>query len=447
MSSPLPSLEPHTLLVFLLQVSLLLLVALALGRIATRFGLPALVGELLTGVVLGPSLLGALAPGALSFVLPADADQLHLLDAVAQLGVLLLVGVTGAQLDVAMLRRRGATGVRVSLAGLLIPLGLGIGAGFLVPAALLTDGTERSVFALFLGVAMCVTAIPVIAKTLADMGLLHRDIGQLTLGAGMVDDAVGWFLLSVVSAAATTGVHADSVTLSVVYLLGFIAAALLVGRPLVRWALRLAGRAKDGGPRVTVSVVIVLLGAAATHAMKMEALFGAFVAGILIGLVRAEEARAPEAAREGRTLWTDLTPLRTVVLSVLAPLFMATAGLRMDLTALADPVVLAAAAALLAVAILGKFAGAYLGARASRLSHWEGIALGAGMNARGVVEVVVATTGLRLGVLSVATYTVIVLIAVVTSVMGPPILRRAMTRVEQTEAEAERELALAGRAS
>jgi Kef-type K+ transport system membrane component KefB len=164
------------------------------------------------------------------------------------------------------------------------------------------------------------------------------------------------------------------------------------------------------------------------------------VAGILIGQARNRE---PVDPRPGRSLWKDLTPLRTVVLSVLAPLFMATAGLRMDLTALADPQVLVAAIALLTVAIVGKFAGAYLGARTSRLSHWEGIALGAGMNARGVVEVVVATTGLRLGVLSIATYTVIVLIAVVTSVMGPPILRRAMSRVEQTESETERELALA----
>jgi Kef-type K+ transport system membrane component KefB len=434
MSDPLPSLAPHVLLVFLLQVSLLLLVALAMGRLAVRLGLPALVGELLTGVLLGPSLAGALAPEAFSWVLPADAGQLHLTDAVGQIGVLLLVGVTGAQLDTAMLRKRGATGVRVSLAGLLLPLALGIGAGFLVPGALIPDGTDRGVFALFLGVAMCVTAIPVIAKTLADMGLLHRDIGQLTLAAGTVDDAVGWFLLSVVSAAATTGVRAGAVSLSAVYLLAFLVAALVAGRPLVRWAMRQAGRAADGGPRVTVAVVVILLGAAATHAMGMEALFGAFVAGILLG-----QARAGDPA-----MWRDLTPLRTVVLSVLAPLFLATAGLRMDLTALADPRVLLAATALLTVAVVGKFAGAYLGARGSRLSHWEGIALGAGMNARGVVEVVVATTGLRLGVLSVATYTVIVLIAVVTSVMGPPILRLAMSRVETTEAEADRESVLAG---
>ena len=440
MSTPLPSLSPHVLLIFLLQVSLLLTVALVLGRVAVRFGLPALVGELLTGVLLGPSLLGAIAPDLLAWVLPADADQLHLMDAVGQIGVLLLVGVTGAQVDVGMLRRRGATGLKISLAGLLLPLALGIAAGFVVPAALLTDDTGRGTFALFLGVAMCVTAIPVIAKTLADLGLLHRDIGQLTLAAGTVDDAVGWFLLSVVSAAATTGVRAGAVAASVFYLLVFLAAALLVGRPLVRWVMRLAGRSCDAGPRVTVGVLVILLGAVTTHAMGMEALFGAFVAGLLISLARNQEAEDP---RPGRSLWRDLTPLRTVTLSVLAPIFLATAGLRMDLTALADPKVALAAVLLLALAVIGKFAGAYLGARSSRLSHWEGIALGAGMNSRGVVEVVVATTGLRLGVLSIATYTVIVLIAVVTSVMGPPILRLAMSRVDVTSEEEERQAALA----
>ncbi|WP_431727206.1 cation:proton antiporter [Verrucosispora sp. TAA-831] len=439
MVSPVPSLDPHSLLIFLLQVCLLLTVAFTLGRLAVRCGMPALIGELLTGVLLGPSLLGEVAPGLLSRVLPVDAGQLHLVDAVGQLGVLLLVGVTGAQLDLAMLRRRGIVGVQVSLAGLVLPLAMGIAAGYLVPAALLTEGTERGIFALFLGVAMCVTAVPVLAKTLSDMGLLHRDIGQLTLVAGTVDDAVGWFLLSVVSAAATTGVRADAVTLSLVYLVLFLVAALLIGRPLVRWVLTLAGRAGDGGPRCTTAVIIILLCAAITHSLRMEALFGAFIGGVLIGLARTADPR-PD-----RSLLKDLVPLRTVVLSILAPLFLATAGLRMDLTELADPTVLVAATALLLVAIVSKFVGAYLGARAGRLSHWEGIALGAGMNIRGVVEVVIATTGLRLGVLSVASYTVIVLIAVVTSVMGPPILRQAMTRVAQTEAESRREHMLAAR--
>jgi Kef-type K+ transport system membrane component KefB len=411
----------HQLLVFLLQVALLLMVALCLGRLAQRLKMPAIVGELLTGVILGPSLLGNLAPQFADWLFPADPDQMHLLDGVGQLGVLLLVGITGTHLDLVMLRKRRATALRVSLSGLLIPLALGVLAGIVMPASLMAGQTDRLVFALFLGVAMCVSAIPVIAKTLSDMRLLHRDVGQLTLAAGTVDDVVGWFLLSVVAAAATVGVGMRA-WLSVAYLVGFVALAALVGRPLVRQVMRLAARTPDAGRTVAAAVIFILLGAVATHALGMEPIFGAFVAGILI-------------STRGGTDQVKLAPLRTVVLAVLAPIFMATAGLRMDLSALGQPTVALAAVAVLAIAILGKFAGAYLGARISRLSHWEGIALGAGMNARGVIEVIVAMTGLRLGVLNTATYTVIVLVAIVTSLMAPPLLRLTMRRVTQNDEE------------
>jgi Kef-type K+ transport system membrane component KefB len=420
---PPPSLGGEPLLVFLLAVATLLLVATLLGRLAERCGMPAIVGELATGVLLGPSLLGHLAPGVTGWMLPTAGEQMHLLDAVGQIGILLLVGLTGTHLDVAMVRRRKATAARISLGGLLLPLGFGLVVGYLLPGSLTgASGDERLVFAGFMGVAMCVTAIPVIAKTLSDMRLLHRDVGQLTLAAGMVDDAIGWFLLSVVSMAALAGISTGSIVQAVGYLIGFVLVAVLAGRPLVRRAMRSADRGDRAGPSIATAVIIILLGAAATQALGMEPVFGAFVAGILIGL--------PRAANQQK-----LAALRTVVLSVLAPLFLATAGLRMDLTALADPEVALAAVLVLAVAILGKFAGAYAGARLSKLSRWEGLAIGAGMNARGVVEVVVALTGLRLGVLNAATYTIVVLVAIVTSLMAPPLLRCAAARIAQSEDE------------
>jgi Kef-type K+ transport system membrane component KefB len=428
LAAPPAPLAAHQLLVLLLQLATLLLVALCLGRVAERLGMPAIVGELLTGVLLGPSLLGQLAPGFAHWLLPPVPTQMNLLDAVGQLGVLLLVGVTGTHLDIGAIRRRGGTAVGVSLAGLLLPLGLGILAGSLLPRTLIPGHTPRGVFALFLGVAMCVSAIPVIAKTLSDMRLLHRDVGQLTLAAGMVDDAVGWFLLSVVSAAATVGISGFRVTRSVLYLIGFVLVATVLGGPLVRAAMRFASRAQEPGPSIAVAVVVVLLGAATTQSLGMEPVFGAFVCGILVGT-----ARRQDQAR--------LAPLRTVVLSVLAPLFLATAGLRMDLTGLRHPTVAVAAVVVLAIAILGKFAGAYLGARLSRLTNWEGLALGAGMNARGVVEVIVAMTGLRLGVLDTSTYTIIVLVAIVTSLMAPPLLRLATARIRQSDEELLREAA------
>ena len=425
-ATPIAPIAAHDLLIFLLQVGLLLLLAVTLGRLAGRFGMPAVVGELFVGVVLGPSFLAWAAPGLHGWLFPAVPEQYHLLDAVGQLGVLLLVGLTGMQMDMGLVRRRGATAAGVSAGGLIVPLGLGIGAGYVLPRALVPAGTDSTVFALFLGVALCVSAIPVIAKTLIDMKLLHRNVGQLTLTAGMIDDAFGWFMLSVVSAMAVNAVTTGTVLVSLACLLAIVAFALTAGRPLVRGVLRVAGRSDEQGPTVATAAVLILLGAAATHALGLEAVFGAFVVGILIGTA-------------GRVDPGKLAPLRTVVLSGFAPIFFATAGLRMDLTALVRPEVLLAGLAVLALAIAGKFAGAYAGARLSGLNRWEGLALGAGLNSRGVIEVVVAMVGLRLGILGVEVYTIVILVAIVTSLMAPPILRFAMSRVEQTAEEQVRE--------
>ncbi|CAL9632541.1 Na(+)_H(+)-K(+) antiporter GerN [Streptomyces sp. enrichment culture] len=416
---PVSTIAAHQLLVFLLQVGSLLLLAFVLGRLATRCGLPAIVGELCAGVLMGPSVLEQVAPGFSGWLLPRDPGQFHLLDATGQIGVLLLVTITGAHMDLSLVRRRGSTAVRISVAGIAVPLVLGVALGFLLPTSLVLG--ERPVFALFLGIAMGVSAIPVIAKTLMDLRLLHRNVGQLTLCAVMFDDIVGWLLLSMVSAMATTGFRAGDLAFSVGWLIVVVISAVLL-RPVVAAGLRTAARAPGNGPTVTVVVVLALLASAATQAMGLEAVFGAFVAGVVI---RACGALDQEA----------LAPLQTFVVAVLAPVFFATAGLRMDLTALADPVVLLTGLGVLAAAVFGKFAGAYLGARLSRLGHWEGLALGAGMNARGVIEVIIAMVGLRLGVLGTEMYTIIILVAIVTSLMAPPILRATMSKVEQTSEE------------
>ncbi|WP_218108261.1 cation:proton antiporter [Micromonospora matsumotoense] len=420
--APVPLLPAPQLLLFLLQVAALLAVAFVLGRLASRLGMPAVVGELSAGLLLGPTLLDHLAPGLAAWLLPKQADQFHLLDAVGQIGVLLLVGVTGIEVDFLLLRRRGTTVLRVATAGLLLPLGLGVATGLLLPASLIPGGTDRVVFALFLGVAMCLSALPVIAKTLTDLRLLHRNIGQLILVTGMVDDAFGWLMLSIVAAMAATALHVGTIVVSVLTLLAIVLAAASVGRPLVRLALRLAERTGGSTGVVTVATIVMLACGAGTQALGMEAVFGAFVGGVLVG-------------SSGGVARAALAPLNAIVLAFFAPLFFATAGLRVDLTALGRPVVLLTGLVVLTVAVVGKFAGAFVGGLASRLNKWESLALGAGMNARGVVEIVIAMVGLRLGVLSTETYTIVVLVAIVTSLMAPPILRVAMRRVEYTVEE------------
>ncbi|MFE5245448.1 MULTISPECIES: cation:proton antiporter [unclassified Streptomyces] len=429
LAAPVPSMDPHTLLVFLLQVGVLLLSAILLGRLASRMGLPSIVGELTAGVLLGPSLLGWAAPGLSAWLLPADPAQMHLLDAFGQIAVLLLVGLTGAEMDLALMRRRRRTALQVSLSGLIIPLALGIAVGFPLAKVLSPGRSDPTVFALFLGVAMCVSALPVIAKTLMDMNLIHRDVSQLALMSGTIDDAFGWFMLSIVSAMAVGGLGADDIALTLTHLLLVLLVAVVIGRPLVRAALRFGKGSQERV--VSIVAVLILLAGASTQSLGLEAVFGAFVCGVLIGSSRGFTAK-------------HTAPLRTVVLGVLAPVFFVTAGLRVDLRALAQPQVLVAGLVVLGIAVVGKFAGAGLGARLSRLSKWEALALGAGMNARGVIEIIVAMVGLRLGILDTATYTIIVLVAVVTSVMAPPLLRVAMRRVEYTEEEELRLIARGG---
>ncbi|WP_214324843.1 cation:proton antiporter [Nonomuraea sediminis] len=371
----------------LTQVAVLLLAAVVLGRLARRLGMPPVVGELAAGVALAPLFSG---PGPL-------------LEDVGQLGVLLLVALTGAHLDLGLVRRRSGAVAAIGLVALVIPLAGGLAAGVAMAG--------WSPFAMFLGVAMCVSAIPVIAKTMADMDLLHRDVAHLTLASATVDDVFGWALFSLAAAGFGLG--------TVRALGGLVAVVLaaIVLRPLARHVLR------AGGP--AAFVVISFLSASATQALGLEAIFGAFVAGVMAG-----SCGEPGPVR--------LAPLRTVVMTVLAPLFFATAGLRMDLTTLAQPAVLVPALALLAIAVAGKLGGGYLGARLAGLRRPEAVAVGAGLNARGAVEVVIAGAALRLGAFTVPMYTTIIVIALVTSLMAPPILRAAMSRLAETPAELRR---------
>ncbi|MBF6412623.1 cation:proton antiporter [Nocardia cyriacigeorgica] len=418
------------MLILLVQLCVLLLAARLLGSIALRLRLPRIVGELSAGILLGPSVLGHL--GWLSSLLfPSAGEHQHLLDVVGQLGVVLLVGLAGAQLDLGYARRNAATVAKVSGTGLLVPLLLGLGAGLTVALPLRPDDVEPAVFAAFIAVALSVSAIPVIAKTLLELGLVHRDIGQLVLAASAIDDAVGWMLLSIVAALAVDGIAGMSILAAIGGLFGVLVVAVAIAGPLVRAAMRRAdaatsrGEPADATGRVTVVMVVAILaGAVATGAVGFEPVLGAFLGGVLI--------------RSSGVAAAHIGPLSTMVMTVLAPIYFASAGLRMDLTALANPVVLGAALSVTCAAIAGKFAGAYLGGLLSGLDPHSRLALGAGMNARGVIEVIIAMVGLQLGVLGTAAYTALVLVAVVTSVMAPPVLRWALARVPESADEAGR---------
>lgn len=417
----------HELLLVLLQLAVLLLVSRGLGELMRRVDLPPVVGELLAGVLLGPSLLGWTLPAVQAAIFPKSQAQSDLLAVVSWLGVLFLLIVTGLETDLNLILRKGKTALLISLGGIIVPFTTGFALGELLPESFLAQPDERLIFSLFIATAMSISAVPVIAKVLMDLNLIRRDIGQITLAAGMTDDTIGWILLSVVAGLASSG-HFDLSTAlkSVIGAVLFLTIAFTIGRTVVDQILRWVDN-HIGGATASLSIVLVLAlsAAALTHALGIEAALGAFVFGILAGQSRRFSREA------GHTL-------EMITAGFLAPIFFAAAGLKVNLLQLLVPQTLVIGLLVLAVACVGKFVGAYLGAKVGGLSHWESLAMGSGMNARGAMEIIVATIGLSLGVLNQQMYSIIVMVAIVTSLMAPPLLRWTLSKVEIGEEEADR---------
>ncbi len=417
----------HELLIF--WVGLVVVVALArgLGLLARKVGQPAVIGELAAGIVLGPSVLGRLFPDVFGWLFPPDDVQTAMLFTVAWLGMVFLLVVTGYETDLALIRRLGRAAGIVSTGSLVVPMVFGLAVGFVMPDLFLGVSDDRTVFALFLAAALSISSLPVIAKILGEMGFMRRDFGQLTLAAGMANDVVGWVLLGIVAGLAQAGaIEVGSILTTLAGLTLFFALAFTVGQRGLDAVLKtLRVRRAPVHASTGVMVLFALALGAVTQWLGVEAVLGAFVAGVLLGRSRLRDERTIE-------------PIETVTTTFLAPVFFATAGLRVDLGLLGDPEVLLWAGVVLAAASIAKFAGSMVAARMAGLPSREGAALGIGLNARGALEIVIATVGLSLGVLNQASYTVVVLMALATSMAAPPLLRRVLKGWAGTDEEQQR---------
>ncbi|SDQ77762.1 cation:proton antiporter [Quadrisphaera sp. DSM 44207] len=419
--------EEHALLVFFVQFVVLLALARALGALMVRVGQPSVVGEIAAGVLLGPTLLGSVWPEGAQWLFPADPAQSAMLQVVGWVGVLLLLLLTGFETDLGLVRQLGRAAAAVTAGSILVPFAFGLGTGYLVPDGFVGEDAQRTVFALFLATALSISSLPVIARILSELGLTRRNFGQLTIAAGMANDLIGWLLLGAIASLARTGsVEVDRLLLTVGGMAAFIGIAFTLGQRAVDAALR-AVRRREGGVSAAVTVVVVatLTAGAVTQALGVEAVLGAFVAGVVISRSRYQDTRVAGV-------------LEHVTGAVFAPLFFAVAGLRVDLGLLTDPVVVLWALVVVLVASAGKFLGAYAGGRIAGLGRAECFALGAGLNARGALEIVIATVGLSLGILTASSYTAVVIMAIATSMAAPPLLRAVARRWQGTEEEQRR---------
>ena len=397
----------HGLPLLLLQIAVVLVAARLLGALCRQIHQPQVVGEMIAGIALGPSLLGWLAPGVSAVLFPAESlPSLHVL---SQVGLILFMFLVGLELDPKLLRGQGETALVTSHTSIVVPYLLGSGLALYLYPRLSDASVTFTEFALFMGAAMSVTAFPVLARILTERNLLRTKVGAVTIACAAVDDVTAWCILAgVVALVRATGPEGVLVTLGGTF--AYVLAMVFLGRPLLR---RLEAYYESRGrltPDVFAVVLLALLASAfTTEALGIHALFGAF----LLGAVMPKEKGFVRDVTE-RMEWL------TVVL--LLPLFFAYTGLRTQVGLIDEPALFVDAALVLGVAVLGKFGGSALAARVTGLSWREAGALGTLMNTRGLMELVILTIGLDLGVISPALFVMMVLMALVTTFMTTPIL-------------------------
>ena len=421
----------HVEALFIAQIASLILVGRLLGELMRRIGQPSVMGELIGGLLLGPSVLGLVWPEAQHALFPDNPVQKGMLGAVASFGILLLLLITGMETDLKLIRRVGTAAFSVSLAGIFLPFLCGFALGQVMPATLLPHPEHRLIASLFLGTALSISSVKIVAVVVREMNFMRRNLGQVILSSAIVDDTIGWIIIAITFSLASHGsIDLLAVAQAMLGVAIFLLASLTIGRRVVSISIRWTNDNIMSDAAVVSVILLLMIGMAlTTQLIGVHTVLGAFVAGILVG-------ESPILTRQ-----ID-QQLRGLITGLFAPVFFGVAGLSADLSILKDPSYILLTLGLILIASIGKAAGAFVGGKLGGLSVRESIALACAMNARGSTEVIVATIGLSMGALSHDMFTMIVAMAVITTMAMPPTLRWALARVplrDEEKARLERE--------
>ena len=390
----------------LLALTVIMITARIVGWLFARINQPAVIGEVVGGILLGPSLLGRIAPETAALLLPAETAPV--LNVIAQLGVILYMFLVGLEIDLVTLRSRAATTIAISNAGIVVPFALGLALAWMIYDTMAPAGVAFAPFALFLGVSMSITAFPVLARILGDRGLQRTPMGMLALTCAAIDDVSAWCLLAFVVGVtqSTTSGAIFTIVLTAIY----VALMLTAGRRVMAAVIAKLDTSKRLGEQsLAVALAAALLSAVATEVIGVHAIFGAFLLGAIVphdsGIARHVRERVEDVVRV-----------------LFLPAFFAFTGLRTQIGLIETAQDWLICVAIIAVATVGKFGGASLAARFTGLDWRDSAALGILMNTRGLVELIVLNIGLDLGVITPRLFTMLVIMALVTTMMTSPIL-------------------------
>jgi Kef-type K+ transport system membrane component KefB len=409
----------NPLSLLLLQIVVIVVAARLMGMLFAKMKQPPVIGEMLAGILLGPSLLGMIAPGAVDALFPAAS--LGTLKLLSQIGVILFMFLIGMDLDLRHLREKAHSAVMVSHASIFLPLLLGVGLALFLYKTYAPAGVAFSSFGLFMGIAMSITAFPVLARILEERGLLKTPLGNASIACAAVDDVTAWCLLAVVVAIVqASGMGPAFLTIGLA--VAFVAFMIYVVRPWVEQTL--GGEAQHHRRGLIAGTVVFAFASAwITEMIGIHALFGAFLAGVV----------APPG-KEFRAALRDR--LEILVSVLLLPLFFAFTGLRTQIGLLDDGKSWLICGAVVAVAVAGKLGGGMMAARWTGMSWLDSFSIGSLMNTRGLMELIVLNLGYDLGIISQKVFAIMVIMALSTTFMTGPLLEFAESRRRRTASDA-----------
>lgn len=402
----------NELIVLLLSISAMLIISRIFAELGKRFKLPVVMGELIVGIILGPTILGMLCPDIFNYLFPRTGNIPIALDGIFSLSVIMLLFVAGMEVQLSLVLKQGKVAVYTSLFSMIIPFLTGFAvAWFFSDIFSIPDSPEpKLLFSLFLGTALSISALPVIARILMDMNLFKTNIGMVIIASAMFNDLIGWLIFSLILSLTTTGPGEHlSLWYTIAYIVGFGLFMLTIGKRIMDKTLPwMQTKLSWPGGVLSISLGICLLSAAFTEAINIHAILGAFIAGIAFG----DNVHLREQARE---------IIHQFVTNFFAPLFFVSIGLKVNFIENFDPLIVAI---VLVLAFVGKVLGAFIGARIGGMSKRHSWAVGFGMNARGAMEIILGTLALNAGLISKPIFVALVIMALVTSITSAPLMKR-----------------------